>query len=180
MASGTDEALEHAGSILSALSEKLYVLRGGCGAGSGVKMVNQLLAGVHIASAAEAMAFGARPGLNLKLLFDIKMEKNKSETGCQEVGLMGVGSSQNGVGINHPGAVAAGYVSGGAAAIGAGNSGAVAGGSGVLLVVLLPVALVVLVLLGTVIPLVCKSIHGKSKISSLFGKGNLSNNTCVQ
>lgn len=71
MASGTDEALEHAGSILSALSEKLYVLRGGCGAGSGVKMVNQLLAGVHIASAAEAMAFGARLGLNSKLLFDV-------------------------------------------------------------------------------------------------------------
>ncbi|KAK1367587.1 hypothetical protein POM88_033679 [Heracleum sosnowskyi] len=147
MASGTNEALEHAGSILSALSEKLYVLRGGCCAGSGVKM--------------------------------IKMEKNKSETGCQEAGLMGVGSSQNGVEINHPGAVTAGYVSGGGAAIGAGNSGAVASGSGVLLVVLLPVVLVVLVLLGTVIPLVCKSIHEKSKISSLFEKGNLSNNTCV-
>lgn len=38
---------------------------------SGVKMVNQLLAGVHIASAAEAMAFAARLGLNTRLLFDI-------------------------------------------------------------------------------------------------------------
>lgn len=38
---------------------------------SGVKMVNQLLAGVHIASSAEAMAFGARLGLNTRLLFDI-------------------------------------------------------------------------------------------------------------
>lgn len=37
---------------------------------SGVKMVNQLLAGVHIASAAEAMAFAARLGLNTRLLFD--------------------------------------------------------------------------------------------------------------
>lgn len=34
-------------------------------------MVNQLLAGVHIASAAEAMAFGARLGLNSKILFDV-------------------------------------------------------------------------------------------------------------
>lgn len=34
-------------------------------------MVNQLLAGVHIASSAEAMAFGARLGLNTRLLFDI-------------------------------------------------------------------------------------------------------------
>lgn len=33
-------------------------------------MVNQLLAGVHIASAAEAMAFGARLGLDTRLLFD--------------------------------------------------------------------------------------------------------------
>lgn len=33
-------------------------------------MVNQLLAGVHIASAAEAMAFGARLGLKTRMLFD--------------------------------------------------------------------------------------------------------------
>ncbi|KAL3375227.1 hypothetical protein AABB24_006623 [Solanum stoloniferum] len=71
MASGTDEALKHSGSVLAALSEKLYIIRGSCGAGSAVKMVNQLLAGVHIASAAEAMAFGARLGLNTRLLFDV-------------------------------------------------------------------------------------------------------------
>ncbi|KAF7822231.1 putative oxidoreductase ygbJ [Senna tora] len=70
MASGTDEALTSAGLVLGALSEKLYIIKGGCGSGSGVKMVNQLLAGVHIASAAEAMAFGARLGLNTRLLFD--------------------------------------------------------------------------------------------------------------
>ncbi|KAH6781861.1 ketose-bisphosphate aldolase class-II family protein [Perilla frutescens var. hirtella] len=71
MASGADDALEHAGSVLSALSEKLYIINGGCGAGSGVKMINQLLAGVHIASAAEAMAFAARSGLNTSQLFDV-------------------------------------------------------------------------------------------------------------
>lgn len=70
MASGTDEALTSVGLVLAALSEKLYVIKGGCGSGSGIKMVNQLLAGVHIASAAEAMAFGARLGLNTRLLFD--------------------------------------------------------------------------------------------------------------
>uniref|UniRef100_A0A6M2EG47 Ketose-bisphosphate aldolase class-II family protein n=1 Tax=Populus davidiana TaxID=266767 RepID=A0A6M2EG47_9ROSI len=70
MASGTDEALTCTGLVLSALSEKLYVIRGGCGAGSGVKMINQLLAGVHIASGAEAMALGARLGLNTRMLFD--------------------------------------------------------------------------------------------------------------
>ena len=38
---------------------------------SAVKMVNQLLAGVHIATAAEAMALGARAGLNPRTVFDI-------------------------------------------------------------------------------------------------------------
>ncbi|XVF09451.1 hypothetical protein REPUB_Repub07fG0093700 [Reevesia pubescens] len=71
MAAGSDDALKSAGLVLSALSEKLYVIKGGCGAGSGVKMVNQLLAGVHIAASAEAMAFGARLGLNTRKLFDI-------------------------------------------------------------------------------------------------------------
>lgn len=38
---------------------------------SSVKMVNQLLAGVHIASAAEAMAFGARLNLQTRRVFEI-------------------------------------------------------------------------------------------------------------
>ncbi|KAK9993694.1 hypothetical protein SO802_023397 [Lithocarpus litseifolius] len=71
MASGTDEALKSTGLVLAALSEKLYIIRGGCGAVSSVKMVNQLLAGVHIASGAEAMAFGARLGINTRMLFDV-------------------------------------------------------------------------------------------------------------
>ncbi|ESW24674.1 hypothetical protein PHAVU_004G150100 [Phaseolus vulgaris] len=70
MASGTDDALKSAGQVLAALSEKLYIIKGGCGSGSGIKMINQLLAGVHIASAAEAIAFAARLGLNTRLLFD--------------------------------------------------------------------------------------------------------------
>ncbi|RYQ78935.1 hypothetical protein Ahy_Scaffold8g108403 isoform B [Arachis hypogaea] len=41
----------------------------------GIKMVNQLLAGVHIALAAEAMAFGARLGLILLQLVGVSEEK---------------------------------------------------------------------------------------------------------
>ncbi|KAK7314652.1 hypothetical protein VNO77_33179 [Canavalia gladiata] len=70
MASGTDDALKSAGSVLAALSEKLYVIKGGCGSGSGIKMINQLLTGAQIASGAEAIAFAARLGLNTRLLFD--------------------------------------------------------------------------------------------------------------
>lgn len=43
---------------------------------STVKMVNQLLAGVHIASAAEGIAFGARLGLNTRILYDIIMKSS--------------------------------------------------------------------------------------------------------
>lgn len=71
MAAGTYDALKRTGAILSALSEKLYIIKGGAGLGSSVKMINQLLAGVHIAAAAEAMAFGARLGLNTQNLFDV-------------------------------------------------------------------------------------------------------------
>ncbi|KAH7372825.1 hypothetical protein KP509_17G023200 [Ceratopteris richardii] len=51
------------------MSETLYVIDGGAGKGSAVKVVNQLLAGVHIASAGEAMALGARMGVNPRLLY---------------------------------------------------------------------------------------------------------------
>lgn len=71
MAAGSNTALHGAGSVLKAMSENLYIIQGGVGAGSTVKMVNQLLAGVHIASAAEGMAFGARLGLNTRLIYDI-------------------------------------------------------------------------------------------------------------
>eukprot|EP00850_Spirogloea_muscicola_P009016 SM000049S16787 [mRNA] locus=s49:705014:718463:- [translate_table: standard] len=71
MGAGSEEALQRAGPILEALSENLYTIPGGVGYGSAVKMVNQLLAGVHIATAAEAMALGAKTGLDTRLLFHI-------------------------------------------------------------------------------------------------------------
>lgn len=49
----------------------LHTVQGGIGAASSVKLVNQLLAGVHIAAAAEAMAFAARLGLQTRVTFEI-------------------------------------------------------------------------------------------------------------
>lgn len=46
-------------------------MEGGVGAASSVKLINQLLAGVHIAAAAEAMAFGAKLGLDTQSLYEI-------------------------------------------------------------------------------------------------------------
>jgi 3-hydroxyisobutyrate dehydrogenase len=41
------------------------------GQGSAVKLVNQLLCGVHIAAAAEAMALGARAGIDPKVIYEV-------------------------------------------------------------------------------------------------------------
>ncbi|KAF1981797.1 hypothetical protein K402DRAFT_398192 [Aulographum hederae CBS 113979] len=73
LAAGTDKALAEADAVLKTMSEegKLYRIPGGVGAASKVKMINQLLVGVHIAAASEAMALAARAGLNTREVFDI-------------------------------------------------------------------------------------------------------------
>ncbi len=70
LASGDPTALEQANSVLAELSEKLFVIPGGVGSASNVKMVNQLLAGVHIAAAAEAMGLAAKMGLNTRQVYE--------------------------------------------------------------------------------------------------------------
>ncbi len=56
---------------MSGIPKNLYRIEGGVGAASSVKLINQLLAGVHIAAAAEAMAFGAKLGLDTLSLYEI-------------------------------------------------------------------------------------------------------------
>lgn len=51
--------------------DNLCHVQGGVGAASSVKLINQHLAGVHIAAAAEAMAFAARLGLDTRSVFEI-------------------------------------------------------------------------------------------------------------
>lgn len=63
MASGTPAAFAAAGPLLDAMSEKVFTLGDAAGAGSAMKAVNQLLAGVHIAAMAEAMTFGLTQGV---------------------------------------------------------------------------------------------------------------------
>lgn len=55
---------------ITGVASNLCHVQGGVGAASSVKLINQLLAGVHIAVAAEAMAFAARLGLDTRSLFD--------------------------------------------------------------------------------------------------------------
>jgi len=71
MASGTQAAFARARPLLDAVAEKVFELGGEAGPGSTMKMVNQLLAGVHIASAMEALALAIRSGLDAKTVFEV-------------------------------------------------------------------------------------------------------------
>ncbi len=71
MASGRPEAFAAAGALLDAIAGKVYRLGDHAGIGSTVKMVNQHLAGVHIAAACEAMALGMRAGADPRQLYEV-------------------------------------------------------------------------------------------------------------
>ena len=71
MTSGHPEAYIKVGSALEAMAAKVYRLGSAAGNGSKVKIINQLLAGVHIAVAAEAMALGLRQGVDPAALYDV-------------------------------------------------------------------------------------------------------------
>lgn len=63
MASGTPDAFNVARPVLDAIAETVFELGDTAGAGSAMKAVNQLLAGVHIATMAEALTFGMTQGI---------------------------------------------------------------------------------------------------------------------
>ncbi len=63
MASGTHDAFAAARPVLDATAATVFELGDSAGAGSAMKAVNQLLAGVHIAAMAEAMTFGMTQGV---------------------------------------------------------------------------------------------------------------------
>ena len=71
MASGRPEAFAAVGPALDAIAGKVYKLGDRAGLGSTVKMVNQHLAGVHIATACEAMALGIRAGADPEQLYEV-------------------------------------------------------------------------------------------------------------
>ena len=64
MLSGPAARRERAADVLDAAAANLFVMGDAIGQGSAMKLVNQLLAGVHIAVAGEAMAFAIRSGLD--------------------------------------------------------------------------------------------------------------------
>lgn len=71
MAAGADAAFDKLAPVLDAVAGKVYRVGSEPGQGSTVKIVHQLLAGVHIAVAAEAMALARRAGISLDLMYDV-------------------------------------------------------------------------------------------------------------
>ncbi|CAB5693766.1 2-(hydroxymethyl)glutarate dehydrogenase [Delftia tsuruhatensis] len=71
MTAARPEAYAACEGVLDAMAGKVYRLGDRAGAGSRVKIINQLLAGVHIAAAAEAMALGLREGVAADALYEV-------------------------------------------------------------------------------------------------------------
>ena len=71
LASGSKEAFDKAKPALDAMAEKVFELGDTAGPGSALKVVNQLLAGVHIAATAEAITFGISQGIDAQTTVDV-------------------------------------------------------------------------------------------------------------
>lgn len=71
LASGSAAAFAKARPALDAMAAKLYELGDAAGQGAAFKMINQLLAGVHIAAACEAIAFAAKQGLDIRKVYEV-------------------------------------------------------------------------------------------------------------
>jgi 3-hydroxyisobutyrate dehydrogenase len=71
LASGSEAAFAKARPALDAMAAKLYELGDAPGQGAAFKMINQLLAGVHIAAACEAITFAARQGLDIRKVYEV-------------------------------------------------------------------------------------------------------------
>ena len=71
LASGSAKAFAKSRPALDAMAAKLYELGDAAGQGAAFKMINQLLAGVHIAAASEAITFAAQQGLDIRKVYEV-------------------------------------------------------------------------------------------------------------
>src|SRR5260370_10951563 len=71
LSSASPSGLAKARPALDSIAAKLYELGDAPGQGAAFKMINQLLAGVHIAAASEAITFAARQGLDLQKVYEV-------------------------------------------------------------------------------------------------------------
>lgn len=71
MGAGSEAAFAKCEPALQAMAETVFRLGEESGSGSAVKVINQLLTGVHLCAAAEAMTLAARLGLDLQQVYEV-------------------------------------------------------------------------------------------------------------
>ncbi|OCG03982.1 L-threonate dehydrogenase [Gilliamella sp. wkB112] len=71
MASGAKSTFEKIKPVHDAIASHVYNIGTEIGLGSTVKIIHQLLAGVHIAAGAEAMALAARANIPLSIMYEV-------------------------------------------------------------------------------------------------------------
>lgn len=71
LASGAPAAVDKARPVLAAMAATVHELGDEPGTAAAFKMVNQLLAGVHIAAACEAITFAAKLGLDIRKVYEV-------------------------------------------------------------------------------------------------------------
>ena len=73
MLAGPRAAFDLCAQVLPAMSDRRFVIGDQPGQGGTMKLVNNLLAGIHNAAAAEALALGIKAGLDPHKVFDVVM-----------------------------------------------------------------------------------------------------------
>jgi 3-hydroxyisobutyrate dehydrogenase len=71
MAAGDESVFHRVKPVLDAFGSRVHYVGEKCGAGSQLKVINQLLCGVHLAAAGEALALAKRQGLPLDITLDV-------------------------------------------------------------------------------------------------------------
>ncbi len=71
IASGSEAAFAAAEDALAAMGKHIYKVGARAGAGSTVKMINQLLCGIHVVAAAEGIALAARAGADPRMVYEV-------------------------------------------------------------------------------------------------------------
>lgn len=71
LASGSPQAIDRARTALDAMAATVHELGNEAGIAAAFKMINQLLAGVHIAAACEAITLAARQNLDLRKVYEV-------------------------------------------------------------------------------------------------------------
>jgi L-threonate 2-dehydrogenase len=71
MGSGAPHAFDRVRPVLTCIAAKVYELGDVAGIGAAFKIVNQLLAGVHIAAACEAITFAKAMGLDIARVYEV-------------------------------------------------------------------------------------------------------------